>query len=196
MVAWNKISVTGRRIGIPVFAQAHRIALVVLQICALGSLLAGVAQANPGHVNGEPLKRAVLSVHNQARSLYRLVPMEWDDRLASEAADWARHLVQLGYMTHSSGESGQGENIWMGTAGAFSYDVMLRDWADESRYFQAGPFPHISSTGDWRDVGHFTQMIWKDTRRVGCAVASGGGWDYLVCRYSSPGNVFGEHPLK
>ena len=167
-----------------------------MRLCALSSLLTGAALAREGDADGDLLRAVVLTIHNQARIQHQVVPMEWDDKLAAEAADWANHLVGLGYMTHSTGESGQGENIWMGTAGAFSYDVMLRDWVDEGRYFRAGQFPQISSTGDWRDVGHFTQMIWKDTRRVGCAVASGGGWDYLVCRYSSPGNIFGEHPLK
>jgi trans-aconitate methyltransferase len=34
-------------------------------------------------------------------------------------------------------------------------------------------------------IGHFTQMVWKDTCKIGC------GWsgNYMVCRYSPAGNI-------
>jgi len=50
----------------------------------------------------------------------------------------------------------------------------------------------LYSTGNWADVGHYTQMIWKNTTAVGCAVATGGGMDPLVCRYSPSGNFIGQ----
>jgi len=45
--------------------------------------------------------------------------------------------------------------------------------------------------GRWDQVGHYSQMIWPGTDRVGCAVRSSARSDYLVCRYSPAGNVFG-----
>jgi len=35
-------------------------------------------------------------------------------------------------------------------------------------------------------------MVWRKTTEVGGAIATGGGNDVLVCRYSPPGNVIGE----
>ncbi|MDB5672173.1 MAG: Fis family transcriptional regulator, partial [Alphaproteobacteria bacterium] len=49
----------------------------------------------------------------------------------------------------------------------------------------------VSSSGHWSDVAHYTQMIWRDTDRIGCALYSTRQWDYLVCRYAPPGNVVG-----
>ena len=72
---------------------------------------------------------------------------------------------------------------------------MTRAWADEKRSFRPGVFPHNSSTGSWHDVGHYTQMIWRDTREVGCALAGGTQEDVLVCRYAAAGNVMGESPI-
>jgi hypothetical protein len=79
----------------------------------------------------------------------------------------------------------------MGTRGAFPLDGMMADWTSEKRMFRSGRFPHVSRSGSWQDVGHYSQIIWPGTRRVGCAVRSSARWDYLVCRYSSPGNMMG-----
>lgn len=32
--------------------------------------------------------------------------------------------------------------------------------------------------------GHFTQVVWKDTERLGCGTKG----NYVVCRYAPPGN--------
>jgi hypothetical protein len=41
-------------------------------------------------------------------------------------------------------------------------------------------------------VAHYVQIVWRGTRAVGCAMASGASDDYLVCRYSPAGNVVGQ----
>ncbi|KAF8888246.1 CAP domain-containing protein [Infundibulicybe gibba] len=50
-------------------------------------------------------------------------------------------------------------------------------------------------------TGHFTQVVWKGTTQVACAVANCGAGTifsqasgYVVCRYSPPGNVIGQFP--
>ena len=79
----------------------------------------------------------------------------------------------------------------MGTRGAYTVDQMLGSWASEGRMFPPGRFPQVSRTGNWADVGHYTQIIWRGSARVGCAVRSSRRFDYLVCRYSPGGNVMG-----
>jgi hypothetical protein len=80
----------------------------------------------------------------------------------------------------------------MGTRGAFSYESMVGGWSSEARYFMPGQFPAVSRSGNWADVGHYTQMIWPTTTHVGCALASNARSDYLVCRYSPAGNIDGR----
>ena len=59
--------------------------------------------------------------------------------------------------------------------------------------FRRGRFPGVSRTGGWAEVGHFTQMIWPGSVRVGCALRSSAVFDYLVCRYSPGGKCHGRH---
>lgn len=46
--------------------------------------------------------------------------------------------------------------------------------------------------------GHFTQLIWKDTKRIGCGHATRRKWNmamiYWVCQYDPPGNYEWETP--
>ena len=48
-----------------------------------------------------------------------------------------------------------------------------------------------SRTGNVSHVGHYTQIVWPTSRRVGCATASNRSKDVLVCRYLPAGNVVG-----
>jgi len=64
-------------------------------------------------------------------------------------------------------------------------------WASEGQLFRSGRFPQVSRNGDWEQVGHYTQMIWPGSLRVGCALRSSARDDYFVCRYSPAGNVMG-----
>jgi hypothetical protein len=138
----------------------------------------------------------ILAAHNTERVALDLPPLVWSETLAAEAAVWANQLAELGWLQHSPGNQrqGEGENLWMGTANAFTLEEMVGDWAEEKRMFRDGPFPDVSISGDWHEVGHYTQMIWKGTSLVGCAITTADGWDYLVCRYSPAGNLVGERP--
>jgi len=118
----------------------------------------------------------------------------WDQRLAHDAAVYARQLASSGRFQHDpqyGRRIRQGENLWMGTRGAYSYAEMIRLLIAERRDFRPGRFPNVSRTGQWSHVAHYTQIVWPTTRAVGCATASNRASDYLVCRYTPAGNVVG-----
>lgn len=140
------------------------------------------------------LAGAVLATHNSARAAVRVPPLQWDAKLAQGAATWANHLARLGRMEHSPDKQrpDQGENLWMGTAGAYRPEDMVGSWVAERRYFRNQPSPNFSTTGNWADVGHYSQIVWRDTKRVGCAIGRGRGDEVLVCRYQPAGNWDGE----
>jgi uncharacterized protein YkwD len=145
------------------------------------------------------LKASMMTRHNAARRNVGAPALIWDDALVRSAQKYANTLSASGRFEHDPANSGydaEGENLWMGTRGAFSYDEMVNAWIDERQYFKNGPFPENSRTGNWGDVGHYTQIIWPTTTKIGCALATNSGNDVLVCRYSPGGNIVGRDPLK
>lgn len=140
----------------------------------------------------------VLAAQNRERAAMSVPQLQWDDRLAAGAADWARHLSRTGRFEHSPDLPGaviDGENIWGGTRGYYLPENMVQLWVAEKKNFQPGVFPANSRSGAVEDVSHYTQLVWRTTTRVGCAVSAEGREEILVCRYSSPGNVIGGTPL-
>jgi hypothetical protein len=133
----------------------------------------------------------ILAVHNRERAAVGAPPLAWDPALATAAAGYGPELSRLGKLAHSdySTRWGQGENLFMGTRGAYALDEMTADWVEEKKLFRPGIFPKVSRSGHGGDVGHYTQMIWPTTTRVGCAIHSDAKWDFLICRYSPPGNI-------
>jgi hypothetical protein len=129
----------------------------------------------------------ILAAHNKYRTPLNIPSLKWSDKLAKNAKAWADRLAAEGRMYHSSG-TGEGENLWMGTAGYYSYTQMVDGWGSEKKYYKDGIFPNVSTSGNWADVGHYTQVIWRNTTEVGCGKSTGKGMDILVCRYSPPGN--------
>jgi hypothetical protein len=139
----------------------------------------------------------VLAAHNRERADWSLPPLSWNEELARSAQKWADHIVRTKKFRHAPEptHNPQGENLWSGSKGSYSAEGMVNDWLREKRFYMAGIFPANSVTGRIADVGHYTQVIWRNTTQIGCAFASGEREDILVCRYSRAGNYFGERPI-
>jgi cysteine-rich secretory family protein len=154
-------------------------------------ILAGLCAAPAGAAD---LRSGVLAAHNAARAAVGVPPVAWSDRLAAEAAPWAQELARRGRLEHSAANDrpGEGENLWIGTAGTYGPSDMVAGWTAEKADFRPGVFPDVSASGNWQAVGHYSQMIWRNTTQIGCARASLRGWEVLVCRYAPAGNTMGE----
>jgi len=142
-----------------------------------------------------PLEQRVLAAHNRARQSQGIPPLRWDPALAAGAERWAASLARRGAFEHSDSGGAFGENLWAGTPGAYTPEYMVGRWVEEKRLFRAGHFPNNSATGNWLQVGHYTQLMWRATTAVGCALVKGARSDVLVCRYAPAGNVIGEVPF-
>ncbi|MGC2570095.1 MAG: CAP domain-containing protein [Candidatus Nitrosopolaris sp.] len=149
--------------------------------------------------------KTILDIHNRERADVKVPALVWSDKLAADAKPWAEHLVKLNEgkpidkltqndLVHATG-TGQGENLsfrsaWgSGPVSPPSTESLVQgrySWVEEKSWTPMG--------------GHYTQMVWKNTKEIGCATATSNGKTsggqsgltvYLVCRYSPPGNTGG-----
>ncbi|KAI0704883.1 CAP domain-containing protein [Cytidiella melzeri] len=128
-----------------------------------------------------------LSAHNTIRAQHGASALTWSDELASKAQQWANGCI----FQHSGGSLGPfGENLAAGTGSSYGISAAVKSWTDEvSEYDPNNPQP-----------SHFTQVVWKASTQVGCAVqscsgifaASFGPAQFFVCEYSPQGNIIGE----
>ena len=148
-----------------------------------------------GYSLTDEVAATLLAVHNRERAMVGVQPLRWDPALARAAAAYGPRLASLGRLVHSprEGRPGQRENLAMDHSAFTSPERLIGTWVAEKRDLLPGTFPQVSRTGQWKDVGHYTQMVWKTTTHVGCAIHSDERqWSYLICRYSPPGNVNGR----
>jgi hypothetical protein len=155
------------------------------------------AQRGPRFTPPDELARRLLAAHNQARATAGVPTLVWDRELAESAAAYGPTLTQLGRPVHAQrfGRNCPHENLLQSTRGGRTPEQMVAYWVSEKRSYVPGIFPNVSRTGQWSDVAHYTQVIWRSTTRVGCAVHSDQNYDWLICRYTPPGNIDGRPVL-
>jgi len=128
---------------------------------------------------------AVLEAHNRFRAKHCAPALTWSKDVARVAQRWADELASRCVIQHSAGE--YGENLAAGSAEIVDAGHTVAMWYDEvAKYdFKHGGFS--------MHTGHFTQLVWRDTARLGCGVSECKGLRIWVCNYDPPGNVQGEY---
>ncbi|XP_063761776.1 glioma pathogenesis-related protein 1 isoform X2 [Eleginops maclovinus] len=151
--------------------------------------------------------------HNKARS--SVIPpaldmlfMTWDEGLAITAAAWARNCL-FEHNTHLEEVrrvhptfSSVGENIWVGYPPShFNVVRAIQSWVNEKQVYN---YDQNTCSGV---CGHYTQVVWASSYKVGCAVQlcpggvkktsfSSKEGAIFVCNYATAGNVRGRQPYK
>jgi pathogenesis-related protein 1 len=149
------------------------------------------------------------AAHNAVRAELGLPELSWSDELAVIAQDWSDTLAEdCGLIQHRPGGR-LGENI------AARGSSFLRDpyppaeavdsWAAEVACWDYGTIQGSESCDaacaadlNASGCGHYTQIVWSDTREVGCGYsacdADGFTIELWVCNYDPPGNFVGQTP--
>ena len=146
---------------------------------------------------------AVLAAHNNARQ--NDVPgntggplraLEWDDGLAAASHTYAETIAktQCGNGDHDVTRGDVGENLF--SAGTSDPQAPPRSGADAVASWVAEKADYSYASNICKagaQCGHYTQIVWRDTTKVGCGRATCTANDMVhthwVCRYSPAGNV-------
>ena len=134
--------------------------------------------------------RQFLSPQNAARTTVRMKPLVWDKRLARYAQWYANQRKYDCALRHSKGP--YGENIFWGSGNGWTPAEAVTAWVSERKFYNYWS----NSCSGGQQCGHYTQIVWSSTRRVGCArvTCAGGKGVFMTCNYDPPGNYIGERP--
>ncbi|MFP2899730.1 CAP domain-containing protein [Corallococcus sp. 4LFB] len=160
----------------------------------------GTTGTDAGTVELTQFARDMLEAHNAARAAAKptpspaLEPLTWDPAVAEVAQKWVENCDY----EHNAGRGNAGENIAAATPDYLTAKAVVKGWVDE-----AADYDYSKNTcASGKVCGHYTQVVWRNTRRLGCATKrctvnspfGGSAWDFWVCNYAPPGNYVGQRP--
>ncbi len=135
------------------------------------------------------LAHQMLTAHNAVRQKTGVPPLKWSDKLAAQAEDWAKTLAASG-ASRMQGIPGQNIAYTTPPGRANGADIVAA-WAAEVTNYDHEKNSCIDTN---LRCHHFTQVVWSNTKLVGCAVAHDAQRDIWVCDYDPPGNDAAESP--
>ncbi|XP_059139119.1 cysteine-rich venom protein Mr30-like [Physella acuta] len=141
-------------------------------------------------------KTQIVDLHNTLRGQVTpaatdMLKLTWDDELAMLAQHWsdACRKDASGNYYHDSlryipGSLSVGQNMAWGHA---SFSDAINDWNSEKSNYVYGT--ELSSFDPNKPVGHYTQLVWANTSRIGCGFTLCGSDKFYVCNYAPAGNI-------
>lgn len=140
------------------------------------------------------MAQEMVAAHNDVRANAApapdpaLSPLVWDAEVAAVAQDWAEGCV-FEHSTHNLGE-----NLAFFSGEDSSATAVVELWASETASYDYAS----NSCAPGEQCGHYTQIVWRDSARVGCGAAQcalqGMEGRLWVCNYDPPGNFIGDRP--
>ena len=130
-----------------------------------------------------------LKAHNECRKKHGLPPLRLNKDMCVYSQEWANTLSKRNILQHR-GNHKYGENLFMISSTDPNIKITgedpVKSWYQEIKdhIFDEEPSSLIS--------GHFTQIVWKDTRELGVGMAKVGKRIVVVANYYPPGNIIGQ----
>ena len=151
----------------------------------------------------EKQKSEIVNRHNALRAKEGANNMElmtWDDNLQSSAKTWAEGCVHE--HPDNLAQLGIGQNLYARTVKTINLTRGVDYWYDEKQFYTYDS--QQCAAGE--ECGHYQQVVWANSRHVGCAVqhckplknlpepSEGSEGMLFVCDYRPPGNYLNQHP--
>ena len=156
-----------------------------------------------------PQLKEMTGLHNETRAVQGQSPLKWSDTLAAYATQWVNHLAETQNckMIHrpnkenSQFQQKYGENLFWSSASKteggeisllnFTAKDVFTAWVIEEDYYNY----QTNECEFEKDCGHYTQIVWHETKEVGCGIAICADKSQIwACNYSPRGNYLGEWP--
>jgi pathogenesis-related protein 1 len=147
-------------------------------------------------------QQQIVDAHNRYRKQVHVNELKWSDELASVAQQWVLRLRNEHQCNmHHSNILGVGENLFWASAvyvsngSTYPQSITPREvveaWGSEKDNYH----DEDNSCDSGKVCGHYTQLVWHNTTKVGCAMTVCPDYSQIwSCNYSPPGNFSGEKP--
>jgi len=148
---------------------------------------------------------AMVAAHNQWRAEAGVAEkLGYSPTLAASAQAWADELKQHHHcqLRHGQANGEYGENLYWASAlqwsdgrkalQAVTAQNVVASWGSEKAHYDHAD----NRCAPGKACGHYTQVVWRASREVGCgmAVCQDTLAQVWVCRYQPAGNWVGEKP--
>ncbi len=164
------------------------------------ALIAGASCAQAGEIN----RKAIVAAHNKWRAEAGVGKLSYSPELEASAQAWADNLKNTNHchMRHSAPDGRYGENLFWASALAWTDgrrelqpvppEMPVDSWASERAFYSYAN----NSCAPGKMCGHYTQLVWKASKKVGCAyaVCEDSKEQIWVCQYEPAGNLIGSRP--
>ncbi len=132
----------------------------------------------------------MLNAHNAWRRRHNVPALKWSPKLAACAQQWAENLARSNSFRHRT-DGRYGENLATASGQHLTPDRVVGMWGNEAQYYDY----RSNSCMSGEMCGHFTQLVWRGTKEVGCGMSRNDQREVWVCNYNPPGNIVGQKPF-
>ncbi|XP_041793673.1 Golgi-associated plant pathogenesis-related protein 1-like [Chelmon rostratus] len=128
-----------------------------------------------------------LKAHNDYRAKHNAPPMTLSSELNATAQRWADHLLASNSMGHSNTDDGENVyNMFSSATIKLTGKEAVDSWYSEIKDYS------WSRPGNSDETGHFTQVVWKESTKLGVGMATNGNKAFVVGQYRPAGNMIGR----
>ena len=133
-------------------------------------LISLLVAINAVTLNLETVRSEMLTRHNYYRAQHQVSDLTRVSAIESIAQNYSEYLVTINSLKHSSNKylgNSLGENLYWGYGSSGIGINSVDAWYEEVIDYD------FSNPGYKSGIGHFTQLVWKDSQQLGCGVGCG-----------------------
>jgi hypothetical protein len=137
----------------------------------------------------EKIRADILNNHNYHRKRHQVESLVRNEDIENMAQEHSEYLAEIRSLKNS-GNNNYGENLYYcisDTEICLNGEEISENWYSEVNDYD------FNNPGYNSKTSHFTQLIWKGSKQIGCGVACNKQKEcFVTCNYNPSGNYLGQ----